>query len=212
MTVKNKKKLREEIWSILDEDNLIRSSQSCVGKIPNFKEAPLAAIRLTNTLDWQYSQTVFTSPDSALKEVREYALRYGKNLIMATPKIKEGYLLINPKKVRGHEKIASTIKGAFRFGEKITSFPQIDLVVEGSLGVDLIGNRLGKGGGYADREISHLFNEGVINENTTLCTLVHSLQIKEKIPVEDHDEKINLIVTPEMVIRTDSITIKNYLK
>lgn len=205
MTLENKQKLREEIWGVLDDKNLIRTSKSCIGRIPNFKGASQAASRLINTLEWGNSKTVFTSPDSALREVRQHALTDGKVLIMATPKILEGYLLVNPEKVLGHEERASTISGAFELGEKVRCFPPIDMVIEGSLGVDLKGNRLGKGGGFADREISHLFTEGVIDKDTTICTPVHPLQIKDNIPVEGHDEKINMIVTPEMVIRTESI-------
>jgi 5-formyltetrahydrofolate cyclo-ligase len=206
MTYRNKQKLREKIWGVLERNDLIRTSKSCFGRIPNFKGASMAALRLKNTSEWKNSQTIFSSPDSALREVREHALEDNKILIMATPKIKEGYLLINPQKVSGCEKMASTINGAFRRGEKITNFPQIDLVVEGSLAVDIEGNRLGKGKGFADQEISHLYSKKAIDENIPICTPVHWLQIVGQVPVEDHDEKISMIVTPEMVIRTDSIT------
>ena len=206
MTYRNKQKLREKIWGVLERNDLIRTSKSCFGKIPNFKQAPMAAFRLKNTYEWENSQTIFSSPDSALREVREHALRDKKILIMATPKIKHGYILINPQKVLGQEKVASTINGAFRMGEKITNFPQIDMVVEGSLAVDIEGNRLGKGKGFADQEISHLYSKKAIDENIPICTPVHWLQIVGQVPVEDHDEKISMIVTPEMVIRTDSIT------
>lgn len=158
---------------------------------------------LRNTFEWENSETVFSSPDSALLDVRKNALEDGKILIMATPKIKQGYLLIDSEKVSGREKIASTIDGSFRYGEKIGSFPQIDLVVEGSLAVDLKGNRLGKGGGFADQEIAHLLNEKVINPATAICTTVHPLQIVDDIITEEHDKKINMIVTPSMVIRID---------
>lgn len=211
MIANDKQKLREKIWKVLEDKKLIRTSRSSRGRIPNFKGVVQAAFKLKNTLEWENSQTVFTSPDSALREIREYVLGDKKVLIIATPKIKEGYLLINPEKVAGREKIASTIKGAFKTGQKIRSFPQVDLVVEGSLAVDLQGNRLGKGGGFADQEISHLFRETVIDNHTPICTPVHSLQVVHQVPVEVHDEKINMILTPEMVIRTNSITLKKEL-
>ncbi|HEX3012754.1 MAG TPA: 5-formyltetrahydrofolate cyclo-ligase, partial [Methanobacterium sp.] len=47
--------------------------------------------------------------------------------------------------VKGNEETASTINGAFKFGKKIHEFPEVDLVVEGSVAVDKSGNRLGKG-------------------------------------------------------------------
>lgn len=209
MMVEDKQKLREEIWSVLENKDLIRTSKSCFGKIPNFKGASKAALRLQNTDEWQNSETVFASPDSALREVREYALRDGKVLVMATPKIKKGYLLINPQNMNGNEKRASTIEGAFRWGKTVKNFPRIDLVVEGSLGVDLTGNRLGKGGGFADQEIAHLFSNGAIDGNTPICTILHPLQILDKIPIEGHDKKINMIVTQDMIVRIDLIELKS---
>ncbi|BDZ71114.1 5-formyltetrahydrofolate cyclo-ligase [Methanobacterium petrolearium] len=206
MTYRDKQKLRKKIWGVLERNELIRTSESCYGRIPNFKGASLAAFILKNTFEWENSQTIFSSPDSALREVREHALEDKKILIMATPKIMNGYILINPKKVSGREKIASTINGALKMGEKIKNFPQIDLVVEGSLAVDLKGNRLGKGKGFADQEISHLYSKKAIDEDIPICTPVHQLQIVDQVPVESHDEKISMIVTPEMVVRTDSIT------
>jgi 5-formyltetrahydrofolate cyclo-ligase len=64
---------------------------------------------------------------------------------MASPKLKNGYILINPKNIKNQEKIASTIEGAFKFGEKLGTSPLVDMVVEGSLAVDISGNRMGKG-------------------------------------------------------------------
>jgi 5-formyltetrahydrofolate cyclo-ligase len=133
--------------------------------------------------------------------VREQALKDDKLLIMASPKLKRGYLLINPDKIGGSEKFASTIKGAFKHGETLLKFPTVDLVVEGSVAVDRKGNRLGKGGGYGDQEISHLLKVKAIDEGTPRATTVHDSQLVEEVPTEAHDQKLNLIVTPRRVIR-----------
>ena len=75
------------------------------------------------------------------------------------------------------------------------------MVVEGSVAVDKYGGRLGKGGGYGDIEISYLKNNNLIGEETPIATTVHEIQIIEKVPIESHDEKINMIVTPERILR-----------
>jgi 5-formyltetrahydrofolate cyclo-ligase len=67
--------------------------------------------------------------------------------------------------------------------------------------VDRKGNRLGKGGGYGDQEISHLLKVKAIDEGTPRATTVHDSQLVEKVPTEAHDQKLNLIVTPHRVIR-----------
>lgn len=193
--------LRMKIWAFLEESDLIRGSRSAKGRIPNFRGAPEAALNLQLSDEWQKSRTIFCSPDSAQREVRENALQDGKTLIMASPQLKQGYLILDPDKIRGQERLASTIKGAFKFNETVSKFPTVDLVVEGSVAVDKNGNRLGKGGGYGDQEISHLFKVEAIHETTPLATTVHESQVVEEVPMEAHDQKLNLKVTPKRVMR-----------
>jgi 5-formyltetrahydrofolate cyclo-ligase len=203
MTIEDKNRLRNLIWKTLKDNNLSKLLKPPYGRIPNFVGSTEAAKILRDTEEWQKSKVIFSSPDSAQKKVREFALVDDKLLIMASPKLKDGYLLIDPQYVKGKEKIASTINGAFKFGKRIHKFPKVDLVVEGSVAVDKCGNRLGKGGGYGDREISHLLEEKAITMGTPIATTVHEVQILVKIPTEEHDEKINMIVTPKRVIRVN---------
>ncbi|ADL58248.1 5-formyltetrahydrofolate cyclo-ligase-related protein [Methanothermobacter marburgensis str. Marburg] len=194
MTDKNL--IRERIWKLLKDRGV---SSRPHGRIPDFQGSVAAAERLSRTIEWERADVVFSSPDSAQRPVRRLALDDGKDLVMPTPKIKDGYLLISGDVPDADA--ASTIRGAYRYGSFISRFPEVDLVVEGSVAVDLEGNRLGKGGGYGDREISELRDQGAIGEDTPIATTVHELQIIESVPVEDHDERINMIVTPMRVIR-----------
>ncbi|MEN6592531.1 MAG: 5-formyltetrahydrofolate cyclo-ligase [Methanobacterium sp.] len=196
----DKGKLREEIWNLLGERGFTHRKTD-YGRIPNFKGALKAANMLRDTPEWKDSRVVFSSPDQAQRKVREYALRDGKALIMASPQLKHGYLYIGLGDASGRESRASTIKGAFEIARRVQDFPTVDLVVEGSVAVDLNGGRLGKGGGYGDQEIEHLLREEAITEETPVATTVHEAQIIEKVPLEPHDKKIDMIVTPERVIR-----------
>lgn len=198
---KTKELMREEIWNTLEKKGFSDSPKPIHGRIPGFKGAENATALLRNTTEWRISQVIFSSPDSAQIKVREYVLEDGKNLIMATPKLKNGYLLISPRDISGQEKSASTIKGAFKLGKPLQKLPPVDLVVEGSLAVDLSGRRLGKGGGYGDQEIEHLLKENSITSETPIVTTVHEAQIVRKIPREPHDKNINMIVTPQRVLR-----------
>lgn len=199
--MRNKKTLRRRVWDTLTNNNLIIPPKSAYGRIPNFKGSIEAAELLRSTDEWIDSNTIFCSPDTAQIKVREFALKDNKTLVMATPKLKYDYLSINPENAVGIEEHASTIEGAFEIGRRVDKFPKIDMVIEGSVAVDLNGNRLGKGGGYGDMEISHLFQEEVIDNKTPIVTTVHKIQIVDKIPVEEHDKQINMIVTPLNIIR-----------
>jgi 5-formyltetrahydrofolate cyclo-ligase len=198
--MRDKELLREKIWNYLEENGLTIGGIN-FGRIPKFKGALKAAMKLRTIPEWEKAHVVFSSPDSAQKKVREYALRDGKDLIMASPRLKSGYLYISYEDASGQESRAATIKGAFKISKKIKKFPTVDLVVEGSVAVDLNGGRIGKGGGYADQEIEHLLKEKAITEKTPIITTVHEAQIVEKVPLEPHDKKINMIVTQDRVIR-----------
>ncbi len=183
----------------MEKEGITRSD--CHGRIPDFHGSEKSARLLRNTNEWKNASTIFVSPDTAQKSVRENAFYDHKYLVMASPKLLNGYILLEPSSTVGHEKEASTIKGAFKFGSKIETFPTIDIVVEGSVAVDMYGGRLGKGGGYGDVEISYLKDQMIIGVKTPLISTVHEIQVVEEVPTEHHDQKINMIITPESVLR-----------
>lgn len=169
----------------------------CRGRIPNFIGAEATAQKLREVEEWKKARVVFANPDSPQRKVRENALKDGKILVMASPRLKKGFILIDPAKVKGKERFASTIKGAFKFGVEVRDFPRPDLVVEGSVAVDRYGHRLGKGHGYGDIEIQMLKDMfGVI----PIVTTVHDAQVVDNVPFEEKDEKVSIIVTPTSII------------
>lgn len=168
-------------------------------RIPNFVGAEKAAQKLRELPEYVAAQIVFCAPDSPQRPVREMTLKDGKTLVMATPRLKRGFLVVAPETTAGKEWFASTIKGAFEFGIETTTFPKPGLIVTGSVAVDKDGNRLGKGRGYGDREVK------MIKEKfgkVPVVTTIHDVQLVEYAPSMPHDEKVDIIVTPTKIIRT----------
>ncbi|MBE0520464.1 5-formyltetrahydrofolate cyclo-ligase [Candidatus Bathyarchaeota archaeon] len=199
MTIPSKKQLlREKIWSEMERLRIAAFPLPCRGRIPNFVGAEAAAERLRQLKEWKNAKVIFVNPDSPQRKVREYALKDGKTLIVASPRLKRGFMLIDPAEVKGKEHYASTIKGAFKFGVEVEEFSKPDLVVEGSVAVDTRGHRLGKGHGYSDLEIQMLKR---MFGRVLVTTTVHDIQIVEKVPFEEKDEKISIIATPIRIIR-----------
>jgi 5-formyltetrahydrofolate cyclo-ligase len=193
-----KQKLRERIWNLLEEKKIARFPLPCFGRIPNFEGSDKAARLLTNLPEWKRAKIVVSNPDAAQQPVRELALKEGKILIMATPRLKKGYLKIDPKDVKGKEKEASTIKGAFKYEKAIKDLPKPDLIITGCVAVDKEGWRLGKGGGYGDKEIKTFLEKfGKI----PIITTIHELQIVEKVPHNENDTKVDYVITPNKIIK-----------
>ncbi len=71
-------------------------------------------------------------------------------------------------------KEAATIKGALKHGRVVAldDLPEIDLILCGSVAVNLSGARVGKGGGYHDLEYGILADAGKIDTHTTVATTV----------------------------------------
>ena len=202
-----KENIRKSIYDKLYNKGLSLRPNGDYGKIPDFKGKDIAAELLACTDEWKDSKTIFCSPDSAQIPVRFLALKDNKDLIMASPNLEHGYLYLEGDKLNGKESEASTKEGAFEYCSGFFDFGSedfdisIDMVVEGSVGVDKSGNRMGKGKGFADREIQDLLNKNLIGENTPLATTIHPFQLVEHIPMEIHDKKLNMIVTTDDIFR-----------
>jgi 5-formyltetrahydrofolate cyclo-ligase len=186
------------IWRLMEERGIAAFPKPVFHRIPNFIGAGKAAQNLRKQPEYRKAKVVFCNPDSPQRPVREMTLKDGKTLIMATPRLKHGFLVIAPETTTGKERFASTIKGAFKFGKETTAFPKPDLIVTGSVAVDESGNRLGKGRGYGDREVK------LITERfgkVPVATTIHDVQLVEHAPATSQDEKVDIIVTPTKIIR-----------
>ncbi len=185
----------------MEEKNIARFPLPCFGRIPNFVGSEKAAEKLRELEEWKNAKVVVANPDFAQQKVRQFALLDRKILIMASPKLRSGYLLIKPDLVKGKEEIAATIKGAFRYGKKLKSLIKPDLIITGCVAVSYkTFYRLGKGGGYGDEEI-RTFKEKF--GEIPVATTVHDVQVVEEVPIEDGDTKIDIIVTPTKIIRRE---------
>jgi 5-formyltetrahydrofolate cyclo-ligase len=84
----------------------------------------------------------------------------------------------------------------------LSSVPHIDLVVCGTVAVNRRGVRVGKGGGYSDLEFALLSESGAIDARTVVVTTVHPVQLlDEDLPETRHDFRVDVIVTPDEVVR-----------
>jgi 5-formyltetrahydrofolate cyclo-ligase len=197
---KAKESLRREIWAKLESERIARFPLPCSGRIPNFVGSESAARTVRLLDEWKRAKVVFAGPDFAQQKVREFALLDGKTLVMASPKLKHGCVVVEPKDARGSERFASTIRGAFELGKTVgmQRAPKPDLIVEGSVAVDTGGHRLGKGGGYGDVEIRALKG---FYDSIPVLTTVHDVQVVVAVPYGEDNERVSLIVTPTTVIR-----------
>jgi 5-formyltetrahydrofolate cyclo-ligase len=196
----DKQALRERVWDDLSERGVARFPYPPHGRIPNFAGAEDAADRLTATSAWQAADVVKSNPDAPQLPVRRAALRAGKTLYVAVPRLRDEacFLRLDPDEVDDVDH-ATTVGGAAEAGVPVPpeAVDPVDLVVSGSVAVTGTGARVGKGEGYSDLEFALLREFGRVDDDTTTATTVHDRQVvSETVPTADHDVPMDLVCTP----------------
>jgi 5-formyltetrahydrofolate cyclo-ligase len=212
MRMKTKNAFREEIWDLLQKKKVARFP-GATGRIPNFIGAEACAQVLSETPLWKKATVLKSNPDSPQRAIRQKALQEGKIIYMAVPRLRseKPFIELDPNKLNCSPYIASSIKGAAKFGRlvRLDEVRKIDLIVCGSVAVNRKGARVGKGGGYSDLEFALLTEEKKIGSKTPIVTSVHPLQlVDEEIPMTEHDIPLTAIITPQEIIAVESLFAK----
>lgn len=205
----SKQQLRETVWRLLEIHRAVRFP-GAKGRIPNFVGAERSALALQSLAVWKRARVVKINPDAPQIPVRRMALREGKIVYVAVPKLRAEacFIELDPARLGENSVKAATIKGAERFGRHVGAeeVKPLDLIVCGSVAVNGKGARVGKGGGFSDLEFGLLREAGKVTGRTPIMTTVHSLQI---VPYETemlcHDIPVDWIVTPEGPLRCGAV-------
>jgi 5-formyltetrahydrofolate cyclo-ligase len=202
-----KQALRREGWERLREAGAARFP-GVVGRIPNFVGAEAAAQRFARSAVFRAAQTFKCNPDSPQRPARAAALRAGKRVYMAVPRLAEAepFLELDPIALGpGALWRASSIKGALELGRPVAlaQMPRVDCILTGCVGVGRDGARLGKGGGYSDLEYGLLREHGKVVDATPIVTTLHPSQLwpRGAVPHEPHDIGIDVAFLPTTTVR-----------
>ncbi|RQG92409.1 5-formyltetrahydrofolate cyclo-ligase [Natrarchaeobius chitinivorans] len=228
--------IRERVWDDLEESGTARFPFPPHGRIPNFEGAKTAADRLADQPEWIDADAIKANPDAPQLPVRRRALREGKTVYMAVPRLRDEdcFLRLDPDELEDYD-AATTVSGSSSHGVQVgpEQLERIDLVVSGSVAVSAPaggnrsdgeapasgtrsdgetgdrtaaagGGRIGKGEGYSDLEYAILRDLELVDDETTVATTVHERQlIDADVELADHDVPMDLIVTPDRVLRPD---------
>ncbi|MGH3980897.1 MAG: 5-formyltetrahydrofolate cyclo-ligase [Pseudonocardiaceae bacterium] len=194
--------IRERVW-----DHLLREHASADphGRIPDFVGAAATAHQLATLPAWQQARILEANPDQPQLPVRARALRDGKLVYMAVPKLADSmpFFRLDPAELGEESEALAAHRTAARVAPKVAvaDMQPLDLIVCGSVAVNRNGVRIGKGAGYSDIEVALLAEAGLIGPKTTIVTTVHHLQVlDEPLPHDEHDFTVDYIVTPDEII------------
>jgi len=185
----------------MDKAQLRRQLQNSLLAIPSEQRSEKSRKACRNLLsisEFQSASTVMiflSFPHEAdTSEAILHAWQLGK--VVAVPKISWQQRHMMPVQIHSLETGFSTSSSGLR--NPIAGLPmpleEIDLVVTPALGFDRKGNRLGRGGSHYDRFFANA------ELNAARCGFGFAEQIIETIPVTEHDEPVDFLVTDEEII------------
>ena len=135
------------MWDLLVQEGVVE--RGVHGYIPAFVGAATAADRLAGLPEWRAAQVVKAVPDRAQQPVRERALRDGKLLYVAVPRLAAGlpFYALDPASLTAVPAEAASKEHAAHHARKVgvADMRRVDMVVCGSVAVSRRGTRLGKG-------------------------------------------------------------------
>jgi len=203
----DKQDLRERVWDDLEASGTARFPFPPHDRIPNFEGADAAADRLADCPEWQAAATVKANPDAPQLPARRRALRAGTTLYMAVPRLRDErcFYRLEPTEIDDLD-AAPTVSHVAEYADQVGpgAVDPVDVVLSGSVAVTDDGARVGKGEGFSDLEFAVLSDLGLVDAGTTVATTVHERQVLDDVPVDAHDVPMDLVVTPERVIRTET--------
>jgi 5-formyltetrahydrofolate cyclo-ligase len=200
-----KEQIRERVWDDLEDSGVARFPFPPHGRIPNFAGADDAADRLAEQPEWKSATAIKANPDAPQLPVRRRALREGKTVYMAVPRLRDEkcFLKLDPNVLEDYD-AATTVSGSSKHGEQVgpEAVESVDLIVSGSVAVTGEGDRIGKGEGYSDLEYAVLRELDLVDGGTPVATTVHERQvIVDDVATGAHDVSMDLVVTPEETYR-----------
>jgi len=185
----------------MDKAQLRRELQNCLLAIPSeqrSEKSRKACQNLVSISQFQNASTVMmflSLPHEAdTSEAILHAWQLGK--AVAVPKVSWRQRHMIAVQINSLETGISTETSGLKnpISGVPMPFEEIDLVVTPALGFDRKGNRLGRGGSYYDRFFA---NTGL---KASRCGFGFAEQLVETIPVAEHDEPVDLLVTDEEIV------------
>lgn len=164
------------------------------------EKASLIRERLLSLPEFINAETVlfyasFRSEVETLDLIRE-SLQTGKKIVL--PKVDRAKHMLMLYEIRhmgeltaGYMGIPEPVPGV----DRLRSMEDIDLAIVPGAGFDVSGNRLGYGGGYYDILLAES------RRKIPLIALAYEEQIVDAVAAEEHDVKVDIIVTDRSVIR-----------
>lgn len=197
--------------SVSDEKTRFRQhmDNNYLGRLPflSANDAGRTAERLRSIPEYRDASMVLVSLHPSLRQAGLNVLADRKKLVLPTPGLQKGFVLIDPVTVPPPKR-PMAVRPLLRnpFGTKLSYqeslVPPIDLIICEALFIGADGSRMGHGDGHLDLQFAILSTLGWLAATPRVIALVDDEQILPSVPVGPTDVGVHCIVTPHQVLRT----------
>jgi 5-formyltetrahydrofolate cyclo-ligase len=156
---------------------------------------------------YRTAQTILASPAAPIHQVRLNILSDRKYLVMPTPGLQKGFILLDPKEIpTGKRSFAVHTDPRNPFARKMPYDKPlrrpIEIIITEAMAVGADGSRLGDGHGHLDLQYAALHTLGWLHKQVRIIAIVEEDRIFPSLPMESTDLGVHWIVTPERILTT----------
>lgn len=188
-----------------DKDSVRSAWRRILANNPVALQWGKAAEKLRGLQVYRDAVTVFATPGKSLHQARINCLVDGKNLVMPTPSMREGFCII-PAHTLAYKDFpaAVTYKGLQKNGQLLKTKTihelSLGLLLNDSLAVDSEGGRIGDGNGFFDLSCALLYELNGLGQDWSVLTFIREEQIsRDPLPQNTWDIKVSGAVTPAKI-------------
>jgi 5-formyltetrahydrofolate cyclo-ligase len=168
---------------------------------PDSKASGKIAEKLRRASEYRQATCIFVTPSPLLQHIRINCLMDGKQLVMPSSGLRDGFFQITPHTVPFNRLgRAVTERGLKEFGSMLQPevMAKIDMLLTGAVAVNPEGQRLGSGTGYFDLSCGLLAALGALAEHRYIAAVINRQHlVNMAMPVDPWDVEMNGILTEE---------------
>ncbi|KAI4653427.1 hypothetical protein J4E93_001193 [Alternaria ventricosa] len=181
---------------------------------PDFRGSASAIDRLTTLPCYQSAAVILITPDNSLEQLRCRALKDGKKVLVATYRLRRGFVLLHPGHIAESKyEIAACLDGMEKPGVgRSVSLAQmrdeglrVDMCVTGGLVFNAQGVTIWEGHNLFEIQWAMLSDLGVLHTQTPVVAVVHDCQVVDEIalgvekvtPMRKGEVQCDFVVTPD---------------
>lgn len=184
--------------------------------VPNFRNSTAAIDRILNLPCYRSAGALLIMPDNSLEGLRCQALKDGKKVVVATHKLRRGFVLLDPHRIREDRfELASCLDGMEKpgIGRQITLAQmqeegiRLDMFVSGVMAVTEQGVQIIRNRHFVEPQWAMLVDRNIMDKLAPVIIVAHDCQV-----IDEEDECVKSDVLPCYVQADFLVTPERLLK